>query len=351
MNEKKALYIVPAIDPAKEKIVIPDNDVKAFKIDFEKKKNTLKQYKNVEFFNLPQDGQIKPVFYIQLGGRLYFGFTPRLRLFYDHSIKDGFRQDKVEFDYAKSLFGCTGSDTSYKSKVSFSDAVLTKDSKKEFQNDKVILAEPKPSSYLDYLTQSGDSQNTYNSSGFTLRGVKQYWIRNTLAEKNNTVKNEAVYSPVKAIKQGAKFCGKVRFQNLTRDELGLLAWSIRLNDGSWMNVGKAKAYGYGAISVSDLAIKTIDTKKAYDITALSLNPYRDENIDELIREYKKTINEKLQGRTPSNIDELRSVQDFFIMKDSRNMPEQKNIRYMSIDNREYQSRQGALQKPADLVKK
>ena len=90
MNEKKAIYIIPQIDETKETIEIPEKDIRAFKIDIEKRANKLKNFGGREFFDLPKEGEIKPVFYIQSEDkRLYFGFTPRLRLFYPSTIKKG----------------------------------------------------------------------------------------------------------------------------------------------------------------------------------------------------------------------------------------------------------------------
>ena len=179
MQEKKAQYIIPEIDRDKDYIEISDTDIKSFKIDFEKKKNILKNQK--EFFSLPEEGEEKPVFYIEYGGKLYFGFTPRLRVFYDYSVKKGLHQKKMDFDYAKSLFGVANEKHSYKSKVSFTDVVVC-DNAKTREKCGLILAGPKPSSYLDYICQESKKAATYNTEDFELRGVKQYWLRNNIIQ-------------------------------------------------------------------------------------------------------------------------------------------------------------------------
>lgn len=178
MDQKKAVYIIPEIDRTKEPIPIPDSDVTAFKIDFNKRKNSLKNFGKEEFFNLPEEGILKPVFYIQLGEKLYFGFTPRLRLFYDYTVKNGLKQEyeKGMVDYAKAMFGYSNQAGSYKSRVSFSDAVFSGKNVRNAHTEKVILAEPKPTSYLDYLKQDDKADVTYNNSDFEIRGIKQYWL-------------------------------------------------------------------------------------------------------------------------------------------------------------------------------
>ena len=52
-------------------------------------------------------------------------------------------------------------------------------------------------------------------------------------------------------------------KNLTEEELGLLLWAIRLEKNSQMNIGKAKAYGYGRVSVVIKSAKKIDLQKSY----------------------------------------------------------------------------------------
>lgn len=60
-----------------------------------------------------------------------------------------------------------------------------------------ILAEPKPSSYLDYVRQDGaepDSPITYNNDSMQLRGIKQYWLHDQLVIPKENVQNVSVSS-------------------------------------------------------------------------------------------------------------------------------------------------------------
>lgn len=340
---KKAIYIIPEVDRSKEVIPIPEEDIRAFEVDYKKRENGLKPK---EFFALPKNGEVKPIFYIQLGRRLYFGFSPRLRLFNEHTVGEGLnkKQKKADLDYAKSLFGYTKDDNkSYKSRVSFSDALLvTKEGKRE--SKPILLAEPKASSYADYLVQpDGEIKNSYNSDTFTLRGAKQYWLHRGIEKQEvDQAKRAKMLSCIKPIGKGAEFTGKVRFHNLTKDELGLLLWSLKLEDSSWMNIGMAKAWGYGAVKVQIISAKCVDVDKAYDTTQLSLGVLQTEslNIDEYIEYYKKHFEETNHIK----LDAQESVKDFLLMKDSSRIPDYKNIRYMSLekDKKEYQSRKKPL---------
>ena len=351
MNEKKAVYIIPEIDK-ENSIDIPQKDIETFRIDIEKRENTLKRFGGRNFFDLPEKDEIKPVFYIELGGRLYFGFTPRLRLFYEHTIKEGLpeNQKNGKIDYAKAIFGYSNNSESYKSRVSFSDAVLTMKSEEEKERS-LILGEPKPTSYLDYLkqTQGGYGSNTYNTDGFELRGIKQYWLHEKEMKRNEN--NEAksnVASVIHPLPKNTQFEGKIRFQNLTEDELGLLLWAVRLEKDSWMNIGKAKAYGYGNISVNITDAKEIDGEKAYlSKTSLNLMPFRLIQVDDQILYYKKFIKKNLKLK--EELEEFPRIKNFFMMKDSKKIPSEENVRYMNIGNiegdfkksKEYQKRKSS----------
>lgn len=349
MNEKKAKYIIPRINKEKEYITIPKEDVEAFQIDYNRKKNTLRG--NKDFFALPKEGEIKPVFYIELDGRLYFGFTPRLRIFYKYNIKAGLLQKNPDFDYAKSLFGTVHKKVGYKSKVAFTDALLV-GAYKEAKEEKVILGEPKPTSYLDYLKQT-DRNTTYNTKGFELRGMKQYWLHkpddpdDPIKVNNFTAKNDNVYSHIRALDKGSVFKGVVRFQNLTKAELGLLLWSICLKDNSWMNIGKAKALGFGVIDVNDVMLRLFDIKKAYNLEPMiDFNPISEVAYKEYIDAYKVEINSKIKE---GDIEKLESIQTFFDLHDRNLIPDNKMIRYMSIDKNEFQSRDKALPSVKEVI--
>ncbi len=347
MNEKKAIYIIPQVDKTKEPIKIPEKDIRAFKIDIEKRANKLKNFGGREFFDLPKEGELKPVFYIQLNGRLYFGFTPRLRLFYPSTIKEGMPNihKNGKLDYAKSIFGYVDKEEkkSYKSKASFTDAVVI-DSVGELEERKYILGEPSPTCYMNYLEQD-EYGTTYNSDEFCLRGMKQYWLKNKIESSKETKnkENEKVISTLNLLPAYTKFRGKVRYRNLTKEELGLLLWSIRLEKNSWMNLGKAKAYGCGAVKINIISAKNVDIEKAYSLTEFHLNPYKDIEVDEMIDIYKTSMNKELKEQ---KIDNLLSIKSFFAMKNAEKILDESKTVYMSLDD---YKRKNVLPKVKDLV--
>lgn len=221
---------------------------------------------------------------------------------------------------------------------------------KEEKEYRTILAEPKPTSYLDYLDQEKSKEPvTYNTDGFKLRGVKQYWLHEKEEPGVYEKDKEKVMSVLHPLKKGTVFKGKIRFRNLKEDELGLLLWAVRLEANSRMNLGKAKAFGFGNVKMKLLEVKKLDVRKAYlSGDVLELNPFQPLNADKLIENYKQQMAEQLKLK---KLEDSRWISSFFAMKDSGRIPDPKDIRYMSIDKREYQNRKGALPTIEEVIKK
>lgn len=369
MANKKVFYIIPEICEEEDRnfeeiefpIDLPQEDVRAFKIDLKRRESVLKTVGGKECFDLPENGKMRPVFYIYLDGQWYFGFTPRLRIFYEHTIKDGMtdEQKRKGLDYAKALFGYSDKEGSYKTRLSFADVVV-KDAPGRDQEAIFILAEPKPTSNLDYLKpKDEETGQDYNSDDFSLRGMKQYWLRdNDNMEGSNVSEDKKGKEYVQRfvpLKSGTVFSdGKIRFHNLKRDELGLLLWSLRLDQNAEMNLGKGKAFGYGVVSLKLDEVNLFDQKQLCDLEKLSLEPWKslsESEIDDYIKEYRAGMSAYL-GKDVSRDD---SIQTFMLMKnvalipDKKTKPARDKIRPMSIDKKEYQHRTEPLQTPFDVM--
>lgn len=403
MQRKKVIYVIPDIDHSGEAgspriaVELSDRDVRDFQIDYNRRVNSItlerknpnrnkeekvKEYK--AFFNLPEavgEKGRKPVFYIEYGGRCYFGFTPRLRLFFDHTVADGIDKNhkKGKVDYVKAIFGYTSAadgrsgkgsgDTvseaagytagARKSRVSFGDAVQTGQpvgSTGEMSARYLTLSEPRPTDCFNYLDQS-DGETSYNKSTMQLRGAKQYWLHREAAEgKKPGEQNEKLDSLINPLDRGSRFTGTIRFRNLRKYELGLLLWSIRLEETSWINLGKGKSYGYGAMKLIGLSAWKIDYARAYSIpdaeagtSSLFLDPYRELDIAELISSYKIYIRNENGGR---DIDEMPQIRAFFMMKDSTLIPDPASTGYMTLEEFQEQTRtKTPLPIVADVVAK
>ena len=370
MSGKKIWYVIPAVDK-KRVFNLKSDEVNIFKTDYNAKENQLgtTAYGSIEdeekrneciettksFFKLPEEGKIRPVFYVRENGMVFFGYARNLRLLYHHAIKDGIpKEHKKEsriFDYAHSMYGYS-IDSSGNEKKSYKGRIYVEDAKLQpfRQKDTIkknmvtaVLGSPKPSSYLDYLCQGNVKGGiSYNDDAFEIRGYKQYWLRKNANNVNQTENDNTVSNFCPLSKRCGKFTGKIRFKNLTKDELGLLLWTIRLEEGKQQNIGKAKAYGYGRIVMEVEKLQIYDYEKMYNLNQFCLNPFEDysDQVEMLIKYYKK-----YQSISKDNSNH-RSINEFFMMKDADQMPDTNKIENMKTED--YKSRKLRLQTVSEI---
>ena len=346
---KRSHYIVPAEDTNQPEIDLEKKDfmiirdyeedlVATKKADRESGKIVIKKGK--EFYALPKEGEIKPVFYINTD-RLYFGFTPYLRLSYTKGVLDGVCREYKEnpgISYADSIFGFTDrvfknggreEKISYKSRVSVEDAEAVGEPSvdKESIID-IILAEPKPTSYNLYLEQSSLDKKELNiyEEDFKIRGYKQYWLKKYVECPSGDISEEMKIT-IYPLKEGTEFKGRIYFTNLYEDELGLLAWALKLNDDCWQNIGLAKPYGFGRVKVKDIKLNIEDLDKKYG--TFCFDYYKSAKADDYIDEYKRYISNMLNVK---NMEEVTSIKEFFCIKATLiDEKDKNNYRYMVLD--------------------
>lgn len=340
ISKKKVLYVIPKID-CNNYQKISRNDIESFETDYENKKNKLKK-QNRSYYKLPGNGEIKPIFYLKNNGRIYFGVTPYMRIYYDKDIFHGIPEchfDNNIVDFQKSMFGFINKDNtnvnvkSYKSRLCFCDAEL-KVNKGFYNRVDILPGMPLASNYKDYLLQ--DNMNncnikSYNSSKFRIRGVKQYWFKgiqytDKFLNKNNKI-NGNFKQTIRPIKADSTFCGNIKFNNLNSIELGLLLWSLKLEKGCYLNIGMGKPYGLGKIGFEIDELSIYDYERMYSLSKFSLQPFKNEtmSIDDYINKYKVYISKKYGKECLS----IESISDFIFMKSS-NIPDEMT-RYMELN--------------------
>lgn len=293
MREKKAFYIIPEKDANAPRIEISQEDVTSYQIDFNNKKDKVKRFfgnseeKAEKFLGLPKEGEMKPIFYVEKEGRIYFGCTPRMRVFYKNSIFDGIPEEHRTMeglDYVQALFGTARKGNSQKSRLSFLDAKATN---AELDTERsVVLMEPRASSCMDYIQQSNPNRTTSYNDDFKINGIKQYWLHKEIVL--DPLENRSISSTFTPLKAGAMFEGRVRFFHLTQEELGLVCWALALNENSRQNIGKAKAYGYGRAEIQITDLKIWDYDKMYSGNGLDWSPYAE------TQDVKKTVDEYIE---------------------------------------------------------
>lgn len=341
------LYLFPAADEEAEPIPVPDGDVLAYQMDLEGRSNSLKAYYDVNFWALPGEGERKAVFYIRYEKHTYFGRSRFLRIGYRYPISQGLPQHHRErleqgepvLDYPSAILGfARGKNMAYRSRVSFGDFRL-EGKARELPPVKTVLGEPKPSFYPGYVEEG----KHYNEEDFRLRGYKQYWLKEA---ERIPAKKENVASTLRPLDRGSVFRGTIRYKNLTADELGLLLWAIRLDEGCFQTLGMGKPYGYGRMQVTISALREVEPEALYTPDGLCGTPKEGgaDAVEGYIRAYDAYAADALRVKKPKKRPSLRSrteIQDFFFLKQTVRLAEE--VSYMDLEKKEYQKIEGPLE--------
>lgn len=346
---KNCIYLFPEegqsiSDPMEEK------DVLSYREDFENRRNNLNAYYDPSFWELPREGQRKPVFYLKTDGHLYCGMTQFLRIGYRFPLSGGLPDYGMNVedivDYPRAILGFAGRDgrESWRSRVSFSDCLQVTEHR-EMEPIQMILAPPKPSWYPGYVVPDGNRAVHYNQEGqvmahagdetakpgFRLRGFKQYWLKEPVETSVDPGK-EKVGTSIRPLPVGTQFTGTVQYQNLTTAELGLLLWSLRLglegleekkNEPCYQTIGMGKPYGYGRmlLTIDRMIEYTPDSLYGGDLLAPEDKKWEGEacidKVNEYIRLYDAKATDKLAGKNggqgkkrTQTLHERASIRDF-----------------------------------------
>lgn len=213
-----------------------------------------------------------PVFYIKNKDRVQVGLAYMPKLAGDFSTHDMLQHthkdhvDNTKPDFAELLFGRVDEkpENALKGRVYFEPAFLQGKAKVDNNPRETILNGAKPSYFPNYVYQQVDKSGkklthgqyaTYVYSAGNpapeLRGWKRYPVRlpdevrtQPLGDKQTT----KVQTRLHTLAEGSTFKGRLVFHNLKPQELGALLWAVQL-ENKRHNVGMAKSFGYGQISI------------------------------------------------------------------------------------------------------
>ena len=336
---KNAVYLIP--EAAGEKQAVSDADILVYAADLEARETVLKPK---PFWALPRNGEKKAFFYYtNARSQTYFGRCLLIRIGYPHSIGKGLparhrtlsAEKPVVLDYAHAMLGFAGKESSFRSRVSFEDLVVT-DPNAKTTAVSAVLSSPKPSFVAGYLK---GEKTTYLKDDFALRGYKQYWLQQNVSAAASEKAN--VNSSLSVLPKGSSFRGTIHFKNLHRDELGLLLWALRLDGKSFHQLGGGKPYGFGRVKLNIGKISRYN-ETLYQAEGLCAAPGDiTAQASEYVEEYQNYAARILQkeyglSRRP---EDLPHVRDFLTMKGTiTNAPEE--FRYMQLP--EYSNNSGIL---------
>ena len=254
------------------------------------KKKVLKQFLSVYAQNKDatdfiadylEKGKKIHVFYVlnEQGNIAAMGLSKMMKLPYSNSIQDliSNRQKKVEGrDLCETIFGYISDDDNEKSlkgRVMVSNAFCVDKNGKNLAIDdnellkkSGVLGEPKPSFYPFYVEQDRSSgcYKTYEGAD-TIAGRKIYRIHQgagvtSLHQGNGNVK---VTTSFWAIPVGHSFKCRIYLHNMRPAETGAVLYALTLENGSYHNIGMAKAFGYGKLECHDIRLSLRKTVEEY----------------------------------------------------------------------------------------
>jgi CRISPR-associated protein (TIGR03986 family) len=298
--------------------------------------------------------------------KISFGHTGFFRLAYEKTIGDHIPPELKNPDITDLAEAIFGNEKTHAGRVFFEDAYL--DGKPEdFMLPSAIpkiLSNPKPTCFQHYIEQNEENLKDhpknlahYNSEN-PIRGYKLYWHRSgenwIETNKENIEKHSTQYTKITPVKAGAIFKGRIRFENLSKVELGALLFALDLPDGLAHKIGMGKPLGLGSVKITP-KLYLSDRKRRYTDLFAEWDGLNDETnrITEFKDEFEKYVLDKLRnsGAIQENINSLWNIermQQLKAMLDFDNKPNDDETDYLPLD--EFKERK-VLPKPNEIKNK
>jgi CRISPR-associated protein (TIGR03986 family) len=394
MQNKKRDWFIDLPDANAQGFKVPDEDILNYKNDKNRSDNIPDLLKLAKdgvpcFYVRYKDGKGKD--------RISFGHTGMFRLAYEKTIGDHIPPELKSpniTDIAEAIFG---NEKTHAGRVFFEDAYLDGKPEDALLETAVprILSNPKPTCFQHYLEQKPENlQNHpknlahYNSEN-PIRGYKLYWHRSGLnyeaeeisydekdfnkllsdfkkskddfkgyiiEEKNNKIKidlknlpqelkaiiiksigkYETQHTLLKPINKGATFRGRIRFENLSKVELGALLFALHLPEGLAHKLGMGKPLGLGSVKITP-KLYLSDRKQRYSNLFAEWDGLKDETnkITDFKNAFERYVLDKLQDsgqlqKTITSLWEIDRMQQLKTMLDWSNKPKDDKTDYLPL---------------------
>ncbi|MCX9011181.1 MAG: TIGR03986 family CRISPR-associated RAMP protein [Candidatus Methanoperedens sp.] len=322
MPRKKDWIIYKINRTPEKKINIPEIDIRSYEMD----ENRSDKVPNL--LELCEKYPEVPCFYIvwkDKNGkhRISFGHTGLFRIAYRKPIREHLPSvhdadnNTNRIDFAHAIFGNTAKESkdSFAGRVFFEDAQLVNPNINPFMDEKVpkVLLGPKPTTFQHYLEQ--DSMNPknlkhYNSETW-IRGNKFYWHKSgTKWEKENQKDfNKKIETKIKPVKPKTLFRFRIRYENLTENELGALLFTLYLPVGCGHKIGMGKPLGLGSVKINP-ELFIIDREKRYSALfdnfgwVLAETKINEEDTKKITAAFEEHILKNMDSRDRGNASSL-----------------------------------------------
>lgn len=217
-----------------------------------------------------------PCFYLEVEKKIKsIGHTPFFRLAYDKKVMDHIPPENRDFkgiDLARAIFGDTDK---FAGRVFFEDAKIMKNTGQYNVLSPKILSTPKPTTVQHYLEPAEGRDLADWNDDTNIRGHKLYWHRKPSDDDDDyrsacswQETGQPIYDSqhtvISALKPGATFSGRIRFENLSDIELGALLFVLDLPESYAHKIGMGKPLGLGSIKIQPTLVLS-NRKERYQI--------------------------------------------------------------------------------------
>ncbi len=297
-------------------------------------KNLKKGHRGYCHYSL--NGKVKyPVWYKKIGNRLYLSpacisrtacYTTIPDLLQKHGGYDACKNyEKV--CAACELFGMVGDNSALGSKIRFSDAKLTNESKNKneyYDIEPVTLDEmssPKPAAVEFYTKRPNGNISIWNyddccanNNCIEILGRKFYWhSENYNKYYKKAIKPNKRNTTIRTVTKDIEFQFNIYYEKITEDELQKLLWILTIGenkiDGKMCHkIGGAKPLGFGSVKIT---VEEVKERKFI---------YTNGTIERELKDLDDSYVNTLINNTPFTgiaYDEFIKITDFEYMKNEK----------------------------------
>jgi CRISPR-associated protein (TIGR03986 family) len=194
------------------------------------------------------------------------------------------------------------------------------------------------------------------NSGGCIRGNKLYWHRSGNDWADPAVQGHTQiddqHTIIRPIKEGVAFTGRIRFENLSRVELGALLSAIALPDNCCHKIGMGKPLGLGSVKITPTLHLSNRKERYTDLNAewknqIQLSTNKGETTEDFKKNFQNYVLKELgeNGKSFWDIDRMKELKK---MLEFLGPPDNKT-RYMTITPppNEFKERK-VLPKPSEV---
>lgn len=177
----------------------------------------------------------------------------------------------------------------------------------------------------------------WNSNG-CIRGYKQYWHRSGTDWVDPAVQDQTQtddqHTIIRPIKDGVTFSGIIRFENLSKVELGALLSALALPDGCCHKLGMGKPLGLGSVKITPTLYLSKRKERYTDLLKEWKEPIqpstaKDESIEDFKADFEKYVLKELGETSISDLWQLDRMKELKKMLEFPG-PSDNKTRYMTL---------------------